>query len=254
MPTPGGVSGASVAAAAPAAGAGADSDRKTTAPTAQAQPVDGRSSTSGSTVGSSTAGGSTPGDSTLGAGQSHQDPSATTPRASAASQAAAPPPQTEVIVGLVEAPGKKATSTEQVIPQTLGGMLPMTVGVDGEGEFDFDKAILRQHVKGLLDGLAFKLKEADYDRLEIVGHTDRIGTDDYNQYLSERRAWAVARYLVKQGVPVTKMRVEGKGMNEPVTHSNECAALSRDELITCLQKDRRVVISASIRKTDVDVH
>jgi OOP family OmpA-OmpF porin len=114
--------------------------------------------------------------------------------------------------------------------------------------------VLREQVKELLDTLVSRLKGAEYDRIEIVGHTDRIGTDDYNQYLSERRAWAVARYLAKQGVPVTKMQVEGRGMHESITPAHECEGKTgRDELIACLQKDRRVVISASIRKVDVNV-
>ena len=162
--------------------------------------------------------------------------------------------QEEVIVGLVETPGKKATPTETVIPQTLGGMLPLTLGLEGEGEFDFDKAVLREQVRVVLDELAAKLKSAEYDRLEIVGHTDRIGTDDYNQYLSERRAWAVARYLIQKGVPATKLAVEGRSMHEPVTAANACAGLTREATISCLQDDRRVVISASIRRVDVNVH
>jgi len=159
-----------------------------------------------------------------------------------------------VIVGLVETPGKKATPTETVIPQTLGGMLPLTVGVEGEGEFDFDKAVLRDQVRSVLDEVAARLKDAEYDRLEIVGHTDRIGTEVYNQYLSERRAWAVARYLIQQGVPVKKLAVEGRGMHEPLTTAGDCTDLSREATITCLQTDRRVVISASIRRVDVNVH
>jgi OOP family OmpA-OmpF porin len=162
--------------------------------------------------------------------------------------------QEEVVIGLVETPGKKATPTETVIPQTLGGMLPMTLGVEGEGEFDFDKAVLRDQVRIVLDQLAGKLKTAEYDRLEIIGHTDRIGTEVYNQYLSERRAWAVARYLIQQGVPANKVRVEGRGMHEPVTAANACSGLTREATITCLQDDRRVVISASIRRVDVNVH
>jgi outer membrane protein OmpA-like peptidoglycan-associated protein len=157
------------------------------------------------------------------------------------------------IVGVVEAPGEKASSHELVMPQTLGGMLPLTVGVDGEGEFDFDRAVLREDVKPVLDQLAARLKEAEFDTLEITGHTDRIGTEEYNQYLSERRAWAVARYLVKQGIPASKLRVVGKGMYQPLTRADECVGLDRQELIACVQKDRRVEISASIRRTDVDI-
>jgi len=198
-------------------------------------------------------------DSTAGAGtataaaDSSMDAAAAT--AAAGLQADTARAQEPLIVGVVEAPGKKATRSEEVIPLTLGGLLPMTLGVDGQGEFDFDRAVLREQVKELLDMLVSRLKGAEYDRIEIVGHTDRIGAEDYNQYLSERRAWAVARYLAKQGVPVTKMQVEGRGMQEPVTGAHECDAkdIDRDQLITCLQKDRRVVISASIRKVDVNV-
>jgi OOP family OmpA-OmpF porin len=194
-------------------------------------------------------------DATAGAGAVTAAADSSKDAAAAAGQADTARAQEPLIVGVVEAPGKKATRNEEVIPLTLGGLLPMTLGVDGQGEFDFDRAVLREQVKELLDMLVSRLKGAEYDRIEIVGHTDRIGAEDYNQYLSERRAWAVARYLAKQGVPVTKMQVEGRGMHEPVTGEHECDAkdVDRDRLIVCLQKDRRVVISASIRKVDVNV-
>jgi len=160
----------------------------------------------------------------------------------------------EVVVGMVETPGKKAVPTETVIPQTLGGLLPMTLGVEGEGEFDFDKAVLREQVRSALDELVSKLEDAEYDRLEIIGYADRIGTEEYNQYLSERRAWAVARYLMNKGVPVSKLAVEGRGMRDPLTSPEACAGLGREDMIRCMQPDRRVVISASIRRAEVNVH
>jgi outer membrane protein OmpA-like peptidoglycan-associated protein len=172
--------------------------------------------------------------------------------AEAATQADQPAPKQDT-VGLVDVPGKKATVKEDRIPQTLGGMLPMTLGVDGDGEFDFDKAVVRPEVKGLLDKLAAKLKDSEYDTLDIVGHADRLGTEEYNQSLSERRAWAVARYLIAQGVPLQKIRVEGHGVSEPLTKPEECAGLSKTDAIACLQKDRRVEIAASIRNTEVKV-
>lgn len=173
--------------------------------------------------------------------------------ADASKQADQPAPKQDAVVGLVDVPGKKATVKEDRIPQTLGGMLPMTLGVDGEGEFDFDKAVVRPEVKGVLDKLAAKLKESEYDTLDIVGHADRLGTDEYNQSLSERRAWAVARYLIAQGVPLQKIRVEGHGVSEPLTKPEECSGLSKKDAIVCLQKDRRVEIAASIRNTEVKV-
>lgn len=159
----------------------------------------------------------------------------------------------DMVVGMIDTPGNRAQVDEDVTPQTLGGMLPLTVGVDEEGQFDFDKAVLRPEVRDVLDTLAASLEGAQYDRLDIIGYTDRLGSDEYNQNLSERRAWAVARYLIDKGVPLAKMRVQGRGERNAVMLATECADLERDELITCLQRDRRVEIEASIRRAHVKV-
>jgi outer membrane protein OmpA-like peptidoglycan-associated protein len=158
-----------------------------------------------------------------------------------------------MIVGMVDAPSGRARVDEDVTPQTLGGMLPLVVGVDEQGQFDFDRAVLRVDVKVVLDGLAVKLQDAEYDRLDIIGYSDRIGSDEYNQQLSERRAWAVARYLMQQGVPLAKIRVEGRGERESMLAATECADLVREQMSTCLQQDRRVQIEASIRKTHMKI-
>ena len=82
----------------------------------------------------------------------------------------------------------------------IGGMLPLVLGVNEDGRFDFDQYLLRPEVKRVLDDLASKLKTAEYDRLDVTGYTDRIGTVDHNQRLSELRAYAVAHHwtLVKR--------------------------------------------------------
>ena len=158
-----------------------------------------------------------------------------------------------LVVGMVDAPGTRARVDEEVTPQTLGGFLPLVVGVDEEGQFDFDKAVLRPEVKDVLDVLATQLQEAEYDRLDIIGFTDRIGTEEYNQQLSERRAWAVARYLMGKGVPLSKLRVEGRGERESLLSGGECADVRGTDLIACLQRDRRVQIEASVRRAHVKV-
>jgi outer membrane protein OmpA-like peptidoglycan-associated protein len=158
-----------------------------------------------------------------------------------------------MIVGMIDAPGNRALVDEDVTPQTLGGLLPLTVGVDEEGHFDFDRAVLRPEVRDVLDELAQRLEGAQYDRLDIVGYTDRIGSDEYNQNLSERRAWAVARYLIDKGVPLAKMKVEGRGERNAMTVVTECAELDREAQIACMEKDRRVEIEASIRRSHVKV-
>jgi outer membrane protein OmpA-like peptidoglycan-associated protein len=63
----------------------------------------------------------------------------------------------------------------------------------------------------------------------------------------------VARYLMAQGIPVNKMRVEGRGERSSQVAQGECHDLERAELIACLQQDRRVEIEASIRKTEAKI-
>ena len=110
--------------------------------------------------------------------------------------------------------------------------------------FEFNKAELRPSGRQRLDELAAKANDANVDQIVLTGHADRIGSEQYNQELSEKRAQAVADYLQSKGVDSGKLQVAGKGENEPVTGS-ECAKLGKDnnknqKLIACLQPDRRV--------------
>ncbi len=156
-------------------------------------------------------------------------------------------------IAAIDVPSGNVKVDEEYRPQTLGGVLPLVLGVNEEGRFDFDQYSLRPDVKRILDELAGKLKTAEYDRLDIVGYTDRIGSTDYNRRLSELRAYAVAQYLMGRGVPENKIRYEGRGEKSPLTPSGECQGLAREELITCLQKDRRVEIEASIHRKHATV-
>jgi len=156
-------------------------------------------------------------------------------------------------IAAIDVPSGKVKVDEEYRPQTLGGALPLVLGVNEEGRFDFDQYALRPEVKHVLDDLAAKLKTAEYDRLDIVGYTDRIGTTDYNHRLSELRAYAVAQYLLGKGVPQNKIHYEGRGEKNPLTPSADCQGLAREDLITCLQKDRRVEIEASIHRKHATV-
>jgi len=156
-------------------------------------------------------------------------------------------------IAAIDVPSGKLKVDEEYRPQTLGGVLPLVLGVNEEGRFDFDQYALRPEVKAILDELAAKLKTAEYDRLDIIGYTDRIGTSDYNRRLSELRAYSVAQYLISRGVPDNKIHYEGRGDKDPLTQSGQCQGLAREELITCLQKDRRVEIEASIHRKHATV-
>lgn len=110
--------------------------------------------------------------------------------------------------------------------------------------FAFNKAELTPAGEQKLDELAKSAQGADVDKVVLVGHADRIGSEDYNQQLSEERAQAVADYLASKGVDPSRLQVEGKGKSVPIT-GEECKNLGAEnnknqKLIACLQPDRRV--------------
>jgi len=82
--------------------------------------------------------------------------------------------------------------------------------------FDFDSDRVRAEAAQNLRNLASSLDKYPNTDLLIVGHTDSVGTDSYNQVLSERRARATASYLASQGVSNARLRTSGRGETEPV--------------------------------------
>lgn len=114
--------------------------------------------------------------------------------------------------------------------------------------FDFNKATLRPEGKAKLDDTVAKLNSLVLQVILIVGHTDRIGTDAYNQTLSEKRAAAVKEYLVAKGVEANRVYTEGKGKKYPVT-GDKCKGDKKTKaLIDCLQPDRRVEVEIVANK------
>lgn len=113
--------------------------------------------------------------------------------------------------------------------------------------FDFDKSTVRAGEVPKLDELAAKVKGRTFDRLDVVGHADRIGTNAYNMGLSKRRAEAVQAYLTGKGIEAGRTRADAKGEDEAVT-GDACKSMGPEnrknqKLIVCLQRDRRVEVS-----------
>ncbi len=102
--------------------------------------------------------------------------------------------------------------------RTPAGMV-MTLS-DEAFRFDFDKATLRPENKETLSRIAGVLLASEGYRLFIDGHTDDIGTDEYNQKLSERRAKAVRDYLVAAGLPPELFTVQGFGKSQPLVNAS----------------------------------
>lgn len=113
--------------------------------------------------------------------------------------------------------------------------------------FAFDKAGLadvKPQGRAELDALAAKLTAdgAKAEHIHVVGYTDRLGSNAYNQKLSERRAATVREYLASHGVAADRIDAEGRGKADPVTTCND---KQRAKLIACLAPNRRVVVEAT---------
>jgi len=105
--------------------------------------------------------------------------------------------------------------------------------------FAFDSAELRMP-QPKLDEIANALSNnRDVNDVVITGYTDRIGSDKYNQKLSERRAVAVKNYLTAKGIDANRLKAEGKGEANPVV---VCTDKKRPALIKCLEPNRRVEV------------
>ncbi|WP_377701154.1 OmpA family protein [Pseudoduganella sp. UC29_71] len=105
--------------------------------------------------------------------------------------------------------------------------------------FAFDSAKLNPN-QPKLDELATLLNNnPSVGNVTITGHTDRLGSDKYNQKLSEQRANAVKAYLTGKGVAAERLNAVGKGESQPVV---QCDNKKRADLIKCLEPNRRVEV------------
>ncbi|RYE79235.1 MAG: OmpA family protein, partial [Oxalobacteraceae bacterium] len=105
------------------------------------------------------------------------------------------------------------------------------VSYSADAFFDFDKAVLKPAGKASLDDLVGKLKDINLEVIIAVGHTDSVGTDEYNQKLSVRRAEAVKSYLQGKGVESTRIYTEGKGEKQPVADNNSAAGRAKNRRV-----------------------
>ncbi len=127
-------------------------------------------------------------------------------------------------------------------------VMPQTVNLSADTLFAFNKSTLKPAGKTTLNDLVRDLNAAKYDKIQVIGHTDRIGSDAYNLKLSERRADSVKDYLVDKGVPANLVSAKGVGKADPVTKPGECAGRKSPKVIACLQPDRRVEVEVTATK------
>ena len=117
-----------------------------------------------------------------------------------------------------------------------------TLSLASDATFDFDQAVLKPAAKAELDQKVVARAAgacARVDLLLVTGHTDRIGSQQYNQKLSEKRGNAVATYLQSKGMPVSEVLGAGKTMPIKACPDDK---LDMRALEACLAPNRRVVI------------
>jgi len=124
---------------------------------------------------------------------------------------------------------------------------PVRVNFSADTLFGFDTATVRPEGRAELDKFSGQLAGTRYDTITVEGHTDRKGSEAYNQRLSTERAESVKSYLVNTGrLDASKISAVGKGESMPVTKAADCSdKLPRAQLISCLQPDRRVEVEVT---------
>jgi OmpA-OmpF porin, OOP family len=127
----------------------------------------------------------------------------------------------------------KAKKTDRGVVVTMGDVL-----------FDTGKATLKPGAYATIERLATVLKEDSQRKVMIEGHTDNVGSDDYNQGLSERRAQSVQAALFERGVAASQISTVGKGETTPVASNDSAAGRQQNRRVELVfQEDRSKVAS-----------
>lgn len=148
-------------------------------------------------------------------------------------------------IAATPAPAPMIVAEAAPAPAAAPRPLSRKISFSGDALFAFDKSTLTPEGKAMLDGVVRELDGASYDSILATGHTDRFGSPQYNQKLSERRANAVKDYLVSKDVKANRIDAAGKGETEPMTKAGDCQGKKSAKVIACLQPDRRVDVEVT---------
>lgn len=142
-------------------------------------------------------------------------------------------------------PGESGAKAPPVVGTEIAPAMEK-VSLQGDVLFAFGKADLGSLTpagKAKLDELAAHIMTYDpatVQRINVVGHADRLGKAKANQRLSERRASTLKTYLIQRGVAADKIHSSGRGSTQPVV---QCKGKKKTpKLVACLQPNRRVEV------------
>jgi OOP family OmpA-OmpF porin len=157
--------------------------------------------------------------------------------------AAAPPP-----------PPAPVAQARPVPPPVVAPPPPLTrtFDISADGMFAFGKADLTPVGKSRIENMIEGMRQAGITGIKditVIGHTDPIGTAEFNEQLSRERANAVRDYLVTRGIPPSVIKAEGRGESQLRITEEQCRAKGqaspRSTLIACLAPNRRVEVIAT---------
>ena len=135
----------------------------------------------------------------------------------------APPVVTKPMVMPAPKPVAKAAPAPAPAPVATKPAVLERVTFGSDALFAFDHYNLKPAARERLDALVQRMHGARIKAIHVVGYTDSIGTEKYNQKLSRRRADSVRDYLIQDGVPAGLITAEGRGKHDFVA-SNKTAA------------------------------
>lgn len=95
-----------------------------------------------------------------------------------------------------------------------------TLALSAQILFDFNSSEVKQENQAEIVTLAKNLQKYDLSRVKIIGHTDNVGSEEYNQKLSEQRAQGVTDIFVKAGYQTQNIETIGRGMSQPVVDND----------------------------------
>lgn len=153
--------------------------------------------------------------------------------------AAAPPPANP------DLDGDGVPNERDKCPNTRPGAVVDMDGCEVEAvislegvHFDFDKSTLRPEAMVILDNAAGLLTTHERVVVEVAGHTDSVGTEEYNQKLSERRANSVQDYLVSKGIKASRLSARGYGEVQPVATNDTAEGRQANRRVELIILDR----------------